>query len=87
MFFGETIPRERLAKSLDALEQADAVLVVGSSLMVYSGYRFMLKARAKNIPIAAINLGKTRADDLICLKIERECGETLTELANQVATL
>ena len=86
VFFGETIPRERLAKSLAALEQADAVLVVGSSLMVYSGYRFMLKAQAKNIPIAAINLGKTRADDLICLKIERECGETLTELANQVAT-
>jgi NAD-dependent SIR2 family protein deacetylase len=84
VFFGENVPGPRIAECFDALEPADAVLVVGSSLMVYSGYRFMLKAQQKNIPIAAINLGKTRADDLFCLKIERECGETLTELVNQV---
>ena len=85
VFFGENVPGQRVAECFDALEAADAVLVVGSSLMVYSGYRFMLKAQAKNIPIASINLGKTRADDLLSLKIERDCGETLTELVNQVA--
>ena len=74
VFFGENVPGHRVAECFDALEAADAVLVVGSSLMVYSGYRFMLKAQAKNIPIAAINLGKTRADDLLSLKIERDCG-------------
>ena len=83
VFFGENVPGPRITECFDALEQADAVLVVGSSLMVYSGYRFMLKAHARNIPIAAINLGKTRADDLLSLKIERDCGETLTELVNQ----
>ncbi|MFA9418759.1 MAG: NAD-dependent protein deacetylase [Gammaproteobacteria bacterium] len=85
VFFGENVPGERITECFDALEQADAVLVVGSSLMVYSGYRFMLKAQARNIPIAAINLGKTRADDLLSLKIERDCGETLTELVKQIA--
>ena len=85
VFFGENVPGPRITECFDALEAADAVLVVGSSLMVYSGYRFVLKAQAKNIPIAAINLGVTRADDLLSLKIERDCGETLTELINQVA--
>lgn len=85
VFFGENVPGQRITECFDALETADAVLVVGSSLMVYSGYRFMLKAQARSIPIAAINIGKTRADDLLSLKIERDCGETLTELVNQVA--
>ena len=80
VFFGENVPGQRITECFEALEQADAVLVVGSSLMVYSGYRFMLKAQARNIPIAAINLGKTRADDLLSLKIERDCGEALSEL-------
>jgi len=86
VFFGENVPGQRVAECFDALEAADAVLVVGSSLMVYSGYRFMLKAQSKNIPIAAINLGKTRADDLLSLKIERDCGETLSELVNPDAS-
>jgi NAD-dependent SIR2 family protein deacetylase len=84
VFFGENVPGARITECFDALEAADAVLVVGSSLMVYSGYRFILKAQTRNIPIAAINIGKTRADDLISLKIERDCGETLTELVNQL---
>jgi len=85
VFFGENVPGQRISECFDALEVADAVLVVGSSLMVYSGYRFILKAQTRNIPIAAINIGKTRADDLLSLKIERDCGETLTDLVNQVA--
>jgi NAD-dependent SIR2 family protein deacetylase len=85
VFFGETVPSTRLEKSLDALARADAVLVVGSSLMVYSGYRFVVKAQQNNIPVAAINLGVTRADDLLCLKLERDCGETLADLVVQVS--
>ncbi len=84
VFFGETVPGARLEKSLDALARVDAVLVVGSSLMVYSGYRFVVKAHQKNIPVAAINLGVTRADDLLCLKVERDCGETLADLVVQM---
>ncbi|HET8552413.1 MAG TPA: NAD-dependent protein deacetylase, partial [Gammaproteobacteria bacterium] len=57
VFFGEAIPRERAAAALGWLEEADALLVVGSSLMVWSGYRFARRAAERGIPIAAINLG------------------------------
>jgi NAD-dependent SIR2 family protein deacetylase len=62
------------------MERADALLVVGSSLMVYSGFRFCRMARASGKPIAAINLGRTRADDLLDIKIE-ESSERVLPLA------
>jgi NAD-dependent SIR2 family protein deacetylase len=61
------------------MERADALLVVGSSLMVYSGFRFCRMAQASGKPIAAINLGRTRADDLLDIKIE-ESSERLLPL-------
>jgi NAD-dependent SIR2 family protein deacetylase len=54
--------------------------VVGSSLMVYSGYRFARAAAAAGKPIAAINLGRTRADDLLSLKVEQPCAQALAFL-------
>lgn len=84
VFFGGSIPRARVAAAMDALQAADALLVAGSSLMVYSGYRFCEAARAAGKPIAAINIGRTRADDLLDLKIEAECGQALTGLADHV---
>ena len=69
VFFGETIPRERVDRSIAALLDSDALLVIGSSLMVYSGFRFCRLAAEHGIPIAAINPGRTRADDLIGLKL------------------
>jgi NAD-dependent SIR2 family protein deacetylase len=62
------------------MERADALLVVGSSLMVYSGFRFCRMAQAAGKPIAAINLGRTRADDLLDIKIE-ESAERVLPLA------
>ncbi|MGN6652785.1 NAD-dependent protein deacetylase, partial [Trinickia sp.] len=59
VFFGENVPRERVAAASEALETADAMLVVGSSLMVFSGYRFCLWAHQAGMPIAAINIGVT----------------------------
>ena len=87
VFFGENVPKQRVIESFDVLDQADVVLVVGSSLMVYSGYRFVKKALEMNLPIAVVNQGKTRADDLLGLKIERDCGEALTELVAQMEKL
>jgi len=78
VFFGENVPAERVRESFAALERADAMLVVGSSLMVYSGFRFVREARKRSLPIAAINLGVTRADDMLNLKIELDCGEALS---------
>jgi NAD-dependent SIR2 family protein deacetylase len=77
IFFGDNIPAERTAAALRMQEQADALLVVGSSLMVFSGYRFCKLAAGEGKPIAAINLGKTRADDLIGLKVEASATEVL----------
>jgi len=85
VFFGETIPAGRVSASLEALENADALLVIGSSLMVYSGYRFCLRAADKGKPIAAVNPGRTRADDLLDLKI-RATFESLLEADLSLAT-
>jgi NAD-dependent SIR2 family protein deacetylase len=71
VFFGESVPRDRVSAAMGHLEQADAMLIVGSSLMVYSGYRFVEKAASAGKPAAAINLGRTRADGLLALKIEQ----------------
>lgn len=81
VFFGENVPRERVAAAMDSLEAADAVLVVGSSLMVFSGYRFVHAAVRQGKPVAAINLGRTRADDLLQLKVELPCAEALDFIA------
>jgi NAD-dependent SIR2 family protein deacetylase len=80
VFFGENVPAERVERAMRAIEQADAMLVVGSSLMVYSGYRFVAAAAGSSKPIAAINLGRTRADDLLTLKVTGRCVDALRRL-------
>lgn len=86
VFFGENVPRDRVATAIKALEAADAMLVVGSSLMVFSGYRFAHAAAKLGKPIAAVNLGRTRADPLLSLKIERPCAEALAFLRTESTT-
>jgi NAD-dependent SIR2 family protein deacetylase len=81
VFFGENVPVERVQRAMVAIEQADAMLVVGSSLMVYSGYRFAAAAADAGKPIAAINLGRTRADDLLALKVTDRCASALRTIA------
>ena len=77
VFYGAAVPRETVTAAYEIIEQADAVLVVGSSLMVYSGFRFVRRARERNIPIAALNLGRTRADDMLAVKVAAECTSVL----------
>lgn len=77
VFFGENVPRARYAQAVAALEAADALLVVGSSLMVYSGFRFARMAHERGAPIAILNRGQTRADALVDLKLEGDCGRVL----------
>jgi len=73
VFFGGSVPRERLDHCAAAVAGADGVLAVGSSLQVFSGYRFCRQARALGKPLAIINPGRTRADDIASLKLETEC--------------
>jgi NAD-dependent SIR2 family protein deacetylase len=80
VFFGESVPRERVAECLAGLDAADALLVVGSSLMVYSGYRFVLAARERGKAVAAVNLGRTRADGALALKVADDCARVLPAL-------
>jgi len=78
VFFGENVPVDRLAHAREALASADALLVAGSSLMVFSGFRFVRLANDAGLPIAIINRGRTRGDDLAELKIDGDVGATLT---------
>lgn len=83
VFFGGTVPRERVTATREALEASDGLLVAGSSLQVYSGYRFCRMAQELRKPIVIVNRGKTRADDLATLKIEEDAGEVLDHLASK----
>lgn len=76
VFFGANIPRARVESSMTALDRADALLVIGSSLQVYSGFRFCKHAQATGKAIAIINPGATRADSMATLKLD-EVAETL----------
>ncbi len=77
VFFGEAVPAQRVSDAKSALGRADALLVVGSSLMVFSGFRFARHAAAAGKPVAIVNRGRTRADELAALKIDAECGTVL----------
>jgi NAD-dependent SIR2 family protein deacetylase len=77
VFFGDNVPPERTAAALEQMARADALLVIGSSLMVYSGFRFCRLATETGKPIAAVNLGRTRADHLLSLKIEASSEQIL----------
>jgi NAD-dependent SIR2 family protein deacetylase len=80
VFFGENVPRRRVDAAFRHLDQADAVLILGSSLMVYSGFRFVQQAASLGKPVAAVNLGRTRADALLTLKAEEACESALAFL-------
>ena len=80
VFYGESIPASVAEAARSAMEQADALLVVGSSLMVFSGYRFVRHMAQNERPVAVINRGVTRADDLIDLKINADVSATLDAL-------
>jgi len=77
VFFGESVPKEKVGYSMQRLDEADALLVAGSSLTVWSGFRFVKRAAERAIPIAIVNIGPTRGDELASIKIEQKVGEVL----------
>lgn len=80
VFFGDNVPKQRVEASLAALQASDALLVIGSSLMVYSGFRFCKRAAEWDIPIATLTLGRTRADGLSQLQLNAPIRETLDQV-------
>lgn len=81
VFFGESVPRGVVDQGWRLLDETNALLVVGSSLAVFSGYRFVRKAAERSMPIAIINLGPTRGDPHAHMRIHGRAGRVLPALA------
>ncbi len=79
VFFGENVPVARVERAMASLNGARALMIVGSSLMVFSGFRFARAAARQGVPIAVVNLGKTRADDLAARRLAGNVGDLLQE--------
>jgi NAD-dependent SIR2 family protein deacetylase len=85
VFFGEPVPARRAAAVAEAMARSDGVLVVGSSLVVMSGYRIVRQAAASGLPVVAVNEGRTRADALLHFKVGGDCVGTLERLGVELA--
>ena len=82
VFFGESVPRPRVAEAAQTVSDADALLVVGTSLTVYSGYRFVRQAEAAGIPVAVVTLGETRGHRHAAVALDAPLGLVLPALAD-----
>lgn len=85
VFFGEQVPRDRVDRSMAMVDAAGALLVLGSSLTVMSGYRFVIRARRNGTPVAIVNRGATRGDDDARLRIDAGVGEVLPRLVHALS--
>jgi NAD+-dependent protein deacetylase sirtuin 4 len=81
VLFGENVPAQTVSDAWSLFDRAEVLLVVGSSLAVFSGYRFVVRASERSIPIAIINLGPTRGDSLAAAKLDARLGDALPDLA------
>jgi len=84
VFFGENVPAPRVEGAWALLDRAEALLVVGSSLTVWSGYRFARRAHERGLPVLLLNQGETRADPIATLKLEGRAGEVLPALVGRL---
>lgn len=84
VYFGESVPKDRVAEAYSMVEQAEALLVAGSSLTVFSGFRFVRHAAALGLPVVIVNRGRTRGDELATVKVDGGCSELLTLLASEL---
>jgi NAD-dependent SIR2 family protein deacetylase len=84
VFFGETVPAERVAHCFSLVDAASALLVLGSSLKVMSGYRFVLRATKLGIPVAIVNQGVTRGDAAASVRVDGPLGRVLPELVERL---
>jgi NAD-dependent SIR2 family protein deacetylase len=86
VFFGETVPRDRVDHCFALVDGAAALLVLGSSLTVMSGYRFVLRAVQRGIPVAIVNQGATRGDKHATLRLDAPLSDVLPSLATQLVS-
>jgi len=84
VYFGESVPKGIVDEAYALVDDSEALLVAGSSLTVFSGYRFVRHAAARDVPVAIINRGPTRGDDLATVKVDAGCSPMLTLLADEL---
>lgn len=87
VYFGESVPKPRVAAAYDVVDEAEALLVAGSSLTVMSGLRFVRHAAKRGIPIAIVNRGATRGDEFATVTVHAGCSEALTALLDASSAL
>ena len=87
VFFGGSVSERTLTAAWDLFAEAEALLVVGSSLTVYSGFRFVRRAQEQALPVAVVNIGPTRADDIATTKVSASVGAILPRLAATLGVL
>jgi NAD-dependent SIR2 family protein deacetylase len=83
VFFGENVPRPRVQQCTDLVDAARALLVLGSSLTVMSGFRFVRYAAKADKPVLIVNRGETRGDQYATVRVDLPLGEALTELVDR----
>lgn len=81
VFFGDNVPPPTVEAAFSLLEEGDALLIVGSSLAIYSGYRFLQRAADRHLPIGLVNIGECRGGELVDVRVEARAGEVLPRLA------
>jgi NAD+-dependent protein deacetylase sirtuin 4 len=81
VFFGENVLPEVKDRAFGLFDEAEVLLVVGSSLTVYSGFRFVRRAQERAVPVVIVNLGPTRGDDLAALRVDARLGDVLPRFA------
>jgi len=86
VFFGDNVPRPIVDEAFHATDAAEVLLVVGSSLAVFSGYRFLCRAVERGTPVAIVNRGPVRGEEHAAVKVEASTGATLDALARALAT-
>lgn len=84
VYFGESVVKAVVDQAYSLIDSSDALLVAGSSLTVFSGFRFVRHAAAKAMPVAIVNRGPTRGDDLATVKVESGCSPMLALLADEL---
>lgn len=80
VFFGDNIPKDRAKILANLVCNSDSLLILGSSLQVYSGYRILLHSHDLGIPIAIVSIGNVRGEDKAQLKISTKCGDLIPKL-------
>jgi NAD-dependent SIR2 family protein deacetylase len=81
VFFGGSVPRPTLDAAWQLFDRAEVLLVVGSSLTVFSGFRFVRRAAERGVPVGILNRGPTRGDDYAQVRVDARAGVALPELA------